>query len=63
MTISGELGMASLADTEYLHFEKMHVVFSAVQILLLMAIIFISIFKPWKAIRSKKQAAMVADGS
>jgi hypothetical protein len=55
VTISGKFGMASLTDPEYLHFEKMHVGFSAVQILLLFTIIFISIFKPWKAMRSKKK--------
>lgn len=47
--ISGKLGMDSLTSADYLHYEKMHVVFSAVQIFLLFVIIFISIFKPFKS--------------
>lgn len=53
--ISGKLGMAALISPDYLQYEKMHVVFSAVQILLLITIIFISIFKPWKSIRDKRK--------
>ncbi len=52
MEISGELGIASLNDPEYLYNQKMNLIFGTVQCLILIITLFISIFKPWK---SKKQ--------
>ena len=49
MEISGNIGISSLSDSEYLYNEKMNVIFGAVQVMVLMATIFISIFKPWKS--------------
>ncbi|MBN2284684.1 MAG: hypothetical protein JXO48_12425 [Deltaproteobacteria bacterium] len=51
MEISGKLGMSSLSDPSYRYSEKMNLIFGTLQILVLMATVFISIFKPW---RSKK---------
>lgn len=48
MEISGKLGISSLTDQAYLYNENMNLIFGAVQVLLLMVTIFISIFKPWK---------------
>ncbi len=56
MHISGSLGMSSLSSQEYLYNEKMNVIFGALQVLVLMMVVFISILKPWKSIRSKKAA-------
>ena len=46
--ISGELGMRSLLDPAYLHNEQMNFVWGTVQVAVLVATVFISIFKPWK---------------
>ena len=48
MEISGNLGISSLSNPEYLYNQKMNLIFGATQILVLMVIVFISIFKPWK---------------
>ncbi len=48
MEISGKLGMSSLSDPAYLFNEKMNLIFGAIQVLVLMITVFISIFKPWK---------------
>jgi len=53
MEISGKLGLACLSDPEYLHNERMNLMFGALQVLVLMATVFISIFKPWKAKRAQ----------
>lgn len=53
MEISGNLGMSSLTDQAYLYNEKMNLIFGAIQALLLMVTIFISIFKPWKTKKAK----------
>lgn len=51
MHISGELGMGALRDAGYLFNAKMNLIWGAVQVAILIATIFISIFKPWKNIR------------
>ncbi len=48
MEISGKLGLNSLTDTEYLYNQKMNLVFGTVQVSVLVATVFVSIFKPWK---------------
>ena len=48
MEISGELGMSAVTDPEYLYNQKMNFHFGALQCLVLMITVFISIFKPWK---------------
>lgn len=48
MEISGKLGLESLTDPAYLYNQKMNFIFGALQCLVLMATLFISIFKPWK---------------
>jgi uncharacterized membrane protein len=52
--ISGKLGMSSLSDQAYLYNEKMSLIFEAVQALLLMVTVFISVFKPWKKKKIKE---------
>ena len=54
MEISGEIGILSFSDKEYLYNENMNLVFGSVQVLVLMITIFISIFKPWKSSKNKK---------
>lgn len=56
MEISGKIGISSLNDSVYLYNEKMNLVFGTIQVLVLMITIFISIFKPWRSIKSKKKA-------
>jgi uncharacterized membrane protein len=56
MEISGELGLSSLGNQAYLYNEKMNLIFGGVQCFLLMVTIFISIFKPWKAKKTKGKA-------
>ena len=48
MEISGKLGMSAVTDPEYLYNQKMNFMFGALQCLVLMTTVFISIFKPWK---------------
>lgn len=48
MEISGNIGMASLSDSAYVYNERMNLIFGALQCLILMVTVFISIFKPWK---------------
>jgi len=55
MEISGNLGMSSLNDQSYLYNQKMNVIFGGIQCIVLMIIVFISIFKPWKKKKSKNQ--------
>jgi len=55
MEISGKLDMASLNDQWYLYNQKMNVIFGGIQCIVLMIIVFISIFKPWKKKKSKNQ--------
>ena len=48
MEISGQLGMEALNDPAYLYNQKMNLIFGSLQALILMATVFVSIFKPWK---------------
>jgi len=54
MNISSQLGMASLEDPAYLYNQRMNIIFGALQVLLLLVTVFISIFKPWKRKNKKK---------
>ncbi len=56
MEISGEIGISSTSDPAYLYNEKMNLIFGAIQVTVLMITIFISIFKPWKSKKRKKEA-------
>lgn len=49
MEISGRLGLSALSDPAYLYNEKMNLVFGAIQVLMLMITVFVSILKPWKS--------------
>ena len=49
MEISGEIGISSLSDPAYRYNQKMNLVFGALQVLVLMITVFISIFKPCKS--------------
>jgi uncharacterized membrane protein len=53
MDISGKIGIASLQDTSYLYNQNMNLMFGAIQVLVLIITVFVSILKPWK---SKKRA-------
>ena len=53
MNISSQLGIASLEDPAYLYNQRMNIIFGALQVLLLLITLFVSIFKPWK--RKNKQ--------
>ena len=48
MEISGKLGISALTDPSYLYNQRMNLFFGALQCLVLMTTVFISIFKPWK---------------
>ena len=48
MEISGKLGTSALTDPSYLYNQRMNLLFGALQCLVLMTTVFISIFKPWK---------------
>ena len=48
MELSGTLGLSALNDPAYLYNEKMNLIFGAVQVLVLIVTLFVSIFKPWK---------------
>ncbi|MFH1912771.1 MAG: DUF2269 family protein [Pseudomonadota bacterium] len=53
MNISGELGIAALDDPAYLATQRLNFVWGAVQVAGLVALIWISVFKPWKNLRNK----------
>ncbi|WP_285907592.1 DUF2269 family protein [Pseudodesulfovibrio pelocollis] len=55
MNISGELGLAALDDPAYLANQRLNFVWGAVQVAGLVALIWISVFKPWKNLRSKRR--------
>ncbi len=54
MDISGRIGIASLHDTEYLWNQRMNLLFGSLQVTLLFATLFISIFKPWKSVKGQR---------
>ena len=56
MEISGAIGSDALADPAYRYNERMNLVFGAVQTLVLVVVVFISIFKPWKTLNSQTKA-------
>ncbi len=56
MEISGKLGLAALSDQAYLYNERMNIIFGALQGLVLIVTVFISIFKPWKSKKAKDKA-------
>lgn len=49
MEISGEQGLAALADKEYLYNQRMNLYFGLLQCLTLLVTLFVSIFKPWRS--------------
>lgn len=51
--ISGRLGMGAVTDAAYLYNEQMNFTWGCVQVAVLLATVFISIFKPWKNLRKK----------
>jgi len=56
MEISGKLGMLSLNNQSYLYSQKMNFIFGGIQCLVLMIIVFISVFKPWKRKKLKSHS-------
>ncbi|MFA4986828.1 MAG: DUF2269 family protein [Candidatus Brocadiia bacterium] len=46
LDISSEQGIAALSDPEYLHCQQMGLIFGWVQVVVLTALVFISVFKP-----------------
>lgn len=57
MEISGKIGISSLSDPAYLYNQKMNLVFGAIQVLVLVVTVFISIFKPWKSGKKGKRVS------
>ncbi|MUM77954.1 DUF2269 family protein [Pseudodesulfovibrio sp. F-1] len=53
MDISGEMGIAALDDPAYLANQRLNFAWGTVQVAALVALIWISIFKPWKNVREK----------
>ncbi|EGB14352.1 hypothetical protein DND132_1139 [Pseudodesulfovibrio mercurii] len=53
MDISGALGIGALGDAAYLYNERMNFIWGLVQVAILLATVFISVFKPWKNIGKK----------
>ncbi|NTV01504.1 MAG: hypothetical protein HGB04_01780 [Chlorobiaceae bacterium] len=49
MEISGKLGIAALHDPTYLDSQFLNLAFGSLQVSVLALLLFISIFKPWKA--------------
>ncbi len=50
MEISGDLGIKAINDSEYLYNQRMNLIWGTVQVVFLLATVFVSIFKPWKNI-------------
>ncbi|WP_338667565.1 hypothetical protein [Pseudodesulfovibrio methanolicus] len=53
MDISGRLGAGALSDAAYLHNERMNFIWGLVQVAVLAATVFVSVFKPWKNLLKK----------
>jgi hypothetical protein len=51
MTISGQLGMDAVTNVSYLYNQDMNFAWGCVQVAVLLATVFVSIFKPWKNLR------------
>lgn len=56
MEISGDLGISSLGDAAYRYNEKMNLIFGALQGIVLMVTVFISVLKPWKSKSAKRRS-------
>lgn len=56
MRISGELGIAALDDPDYLRNQRLNLLFGAAQVAVLVATVFVSVFKPWKGSPFRKTA-------
>lgn len=54
MNISGDLGLAALADQEYLYNQRMNLWFGTMQVAILFFMVWISVFKPWRSASQKK---------
>lgn len=63
MEISGDLGVAALADAAYRHNEQMNFMFGVLQIAILLVTVFISIFKPWKKTKRRRNVSSVEKGT
>ena len=59
MEISGKSGLAALGDASYLYNQRMNLLCGALQCMILMVTVFISIFKPWK--KRKRNLLTIAD--
>ena len=55
MEISGTFGISSLSMKEYLYTQNMNLIFGSIQVFILIIIIFISVFKPWKSKKAKQK--------
>ena len=55
MEISGAIGLEALADPAYRYNERMNLTFGAVQTMVLVVVVFISIFKPWKSGKARAE--------
>lgn len=55
MIRSGELGLAALRDPAYLRSEHLNLLWGAAQVAVLMVLVFVSIFKPWKNLGKRKR--------
>ena len=53
MNISGDLGLASLTDKDYLYNQRLNLWFGTLQCLVLLLTVWISVFKPWRASTNK----------
>lgn len=51
MNISGQLGLAALADETYLYNQHMNLTYGFAQTAVLLATVFVSVFKPWKNLK------------
>ena len=51
--ISDSLRGAALTNADYLYNQKMQFVFGAVQLVILIATVFVSVYKPWKSKKTK----------
>lgn len=55
MHISGVLGIDALHDAAYLHNEQMNFVWGLAQVAVLVGMVFVSVFKPWKNLRKTRE--------
>ncbi len=55
MDLSGSLGLEALDDPAYLENQRLNLFWGTVQVAILMATVFVSIFKPWKNLGARRQ--------